>query len=258
MKRIILLAIGSLAGLVVYAQTGKQYNSSVFFKLDVKQGEKLGNIFTRTVSYKSADFPEIVYRAGGTGIYTVTKNDPRAPEFDGTFRYDGRPESHYKIVMTDGGKTVSYDGKPSTNTDGSGVLYNTLIWGTPPAKIRKGDTWQVTIPQAWELGGPGVQTVTVVDIDAGNHTVRLKREGNSEGFYDNDAKQLTVTKDGKTLKMDVAPGSSHWIGYTTFKNGLVISDELMTTRALVLTSGDMKFDARQREYILLNAMPLAD
>jgi len=258
MRRLILTVIAGIAGLAAYAQTGKAYNSNDFFKLDVKPGEKLGNIFTRTISYEPADFPEIVYRAGGTGIYTVTKNDPAAPEFDGVFRYDGRPESHYKVVMTDGGKTVSYDGKPSTNTDGSGVLYNTLIWGTPPAKFRNGDSWQVTIPQAWELGGPGVQTVTVVDIDARNHMVRLKREGSSEGFYDNDAKQLNVTKDGKALKMDITPGRSHWVGYTIFKNGLVISDELMSTRVVTLTTGSSKYSAQEREYILLNAMPVTD
>jgi hypothetical protein len=241
-----------------FSQIKKVYESADFFKLNLKTGERLGNIFSRTVSYKSDDFPEIVYRAGGTGIYTVIDSNPAAPVFDGVFRYDGRPESNYKVAVSDNGKTVSYNDKSSTNTDGSGVLFNSLIWGTPPVKIHKGDSWQVKIPQAWELGGSGVQTITVVDIDAANHTVRVKREGNSEGFYDNDAKQLSITKDGKTTRMDISPGASHWIGYTTFKNGLVISDELMATRPLTLTSENQTFKAQQREYILLNAMPVTD
>ncbi|MBS1530964.1 MAG: hypothetical protein JSU01_11685 [Bacteroidetes bacterium] len=258
MKRIILSTLFCTLALFACAQEGKHYNSSDFFKLNTVVGEKLGNIFTRTISFKSDDFPEIVYRVGGTGIYTVTKNDPNAPEFNGVFRYDGRPESHSKVAMNNGGKTVSYDGKASTNTDGSGVLYNSLIWGNPPPKIGKGDTWETTIPQPWELGGAGTQTITVMDIDAPNHMVRLKREGGAEGFYDGDIKQLSISKDGKPLKMSMTPGATHWVGYTIFKNGLVISDELMSTRTVTLTSDSLKCTAQQREYILLNAMPVTD
>ncbi len=258
MKHITLFALFSVSALFAGAQTAKRYNSADFFKLKIAVGQKLGNIFSRTISYKSADFPEQVFRAAGTGIYTVTKADPIAPEFDGVFRYDGRPESHSKVIMTDWGKTVNYDGTVSTNTDGSGVLYNSLIWGKPPVKIAKGDSWQVTISQAWELGGPGMQTVTVIDIDAASHTVRLKREGNGDGFYDGDKHQLSITKDGNLMKMDVTPGTTHWIGYTTFQNGLVISDELMSTRDVTLSTDSAKFSAQQREYILLNAMPAND
>lgn len=235
----------------------KAYNSDDFFKLKIKVGNKQGNIFSRTISYKSADFPEIVRRVGGTGIYTVLNNDPSAPIFDGTFRYDGRPESRSKVEITNMGKTVSYDGKSATNTDASGVLYNSFIWGVPPAKIHAGDSWEVVIPQAWELGGAGSQTVTVVDLDDVNHTIRLKREGRSEGFYDNDIKQLDVAKDGKAIKMGITPGLSHWTGYTTFKNGFVVSDELMVTRPIKLISEGLSFSADQREYILLNEMPVS-
>jgi hypothetical protein len=258
MKRITFCAFFITSILFAHAQAGKQYNSDDFFKFNANIGEKLGNIFTRTISYKSDDFPQVVYRAGGTGIYTVTKNDSAKPEFDGVFRYDGRPESHYKIVMSGDGKTVSYDGKQSTNTDGSGVLYNSLIWGKPPVKIRKGDSWQVTIPQAWELGGLGTQTITVMGVDAANHTVTLKRQGSADGFYENDAKKLSIIKDGKPITMNLTPGNTHWIGYTIFKNGLVISDELLSTRTVTLTSESLKYSAQQREYILLNAMPVTN
>jgi hypothetical protein len=232
-------------------------SSKKFFALDVKPGDKLGNIFTRTISYKGDAFAEVVYRVGGTGIYTVVDNNPAKPVFNGVFRYDGQPESKGKVEISDSGKTSSYNGNSSANTDGSGLLYNALIWGTPPEKIKKGDTWHVTIPQAWELGGPGTQTVTVVAIDNLNNTITLKREGTSEGFYDNDAKRIGVTKDGKQLAVDIVPGTSHWVGFTTFKNGLVMSDELLVSRPVTLTAPNVKLDAVEREYILLNAMPVS-
>src|SRR6185503_6839544 len=231
-------------------------NSSKFFSLNVKSGEKLGNVFSRTIAYTGDGFTDVVLRAAGTGIYIVRNNSPLNPVFDVFFHYDGRPASHYKVEMSDSGKMVSYDGKASANTDGSGVLFNAFIWGCPPASIKTGDTWMVNIKQAWELGGPGLQKVTVIDIDENNHSVRLMREGSAQGFCDNDAKQMSISKNGTTIKVAVNPGVSHWIGYTTFKDGLVISDELMVTRQVTLTADNLKLDASEREYILLNAMPV--
>jgi len=227
-----------------------------YFTLKVKNGEKLGNIFSRTISFKSDSFPEIVKRVSGTGIYTVINNNPHSPVFLGVFRYDGHPESNSKVEISNGGTTISYDGKSSINTDASGLLFNSLIWGKPPLKIKRGATWMVSIPQAWELGGGGTQTIKVIAVDEKNDTIMLIREGSSEGLYDNDQKQIDVSKDGKTVTMTVVPGQSHWTGYTTFKNGLVISDELLVTRPVVLTSENLRFEAQQREYILLNAMPV--
>jgi len=237
--------------------SGHRVSSKKFFSLNVKQGDKLGNIFSRTISYKGDGFTELVFRAGGTGVYTVVDNNPARPVFEGVFRYDGRPESNYRVEVSDDGKTISYNGKSSANTDASGVLFNALIWGTPPDKIGVGDTWTVNIPQAWELGGAGQQKITVLGIDESNNTVYLMREGSSDGFYDNDAKQVSVNKDGKATRMDVIPGNSHWVGYTTFKNGFVISDELLVTRSIKLTADNVKVDAFEREYILLNAMPVS-
>ncbi|HEX3384920.1 MAG TPA: hypothetical protein VHS53_07030, partial [Mucilaginibacter sp.] len=218
-------------------------NSKQFFELNVNKGEKLGNVFSRTISYKGEGFPEIAFRASGTGIYTVVDNNPGKAVFEGVFRYDGRPESKGTNIISDAGKTSMYNGKSSVNTDGSGLMFNSLIWGTPPAKIKTGDTWDVAIPQSWELGGAGTQKITVMEVDEKNHIVRLKREGSSEGFYDNDARQITITKDANPVKVAVTPGTSHWTGYTIFKNGLVISDELMVSRPVTLTAENLKFDA---------------
>jgi len=165
-------------------------NSEKFFKLQVKQGEMLGNIFTRTISYNGDGFPEVVSRNGGTGIYTVIDNNPLKPVFDGVLHYDGRPESKGRVEISDTGKTNIFNGKSYLNTDGSGVMFNSLIRGNPPGKIA------------------------------------------------------------------VTPDTSHWIGYTMFKNGLVISDELLVSRPVTLTADNLKFDAVERKYILLNAMPV--
>jgi hypothetical protein len=54
----------------------------------------------------------------------------------------------------------------------------------------------------------------------------------------------------------VVPGASRWIGYTTFREGVVISDELIVERPLTLTAEGLgSVAASEREYILLNAMP---
>lgn len=233
-------------------------DSKKFFTLNVKNGEKLGNIFSRAISYKSKtdSFTEAVSRVSGTAVYTVLDNSPVKPGFEISYRYDGRPDGNGKVEISDDGKTNTFNGKSSINTDGSGLLYNSFIWGTAPDKIKSGDTWTVMIPQEWELGGAGKQTVTVMDMDEKHNTVTLKREGTSEGFYDNDTKQIGITKNGKTIKADITPGQSHWVGYTIFKNGLVISDELLVTRPVTLTSEGSKFEASEREYFLLNAMPV--
>jgi hypothetical protein len=95
-----------------------------------------------------------------------------------------------------------------------------------------------------------------MQIDKLHHSITLKREGSGEGFYDGDAKQITVMlKNGEKVKINIVPGKSNWCGYTTFKNGIVISDELLVTRPILLKNDSLIFSGQQREYILLNAMP---
>lgn len=229
--------------------------STCFFTTDLKTGDKLGNVFSRTISFAGDGFQEIVYRFGGTGIYTVTNPKPGHHTFNGVFRYDGNPIVSNKLEISDNGKTAIYDGKKGTNTDGSGLIFNQLIWGIPPAELHPGTTWTVNISQPWELGGAGVQMVRVMEIDPYNHSIRLKREGTSDGYFDNDIKQIIVTRNGKSVKVNVEPGKASWSGYTTFKNGLVISDELLVTRPVTLHADSLNIQATQRQYILLNSMP---
>jgi hypothetical protein len=231
-------------------------NSDIFFKLDLKKDDKMANIYSRTIAYKGDDFADVVNHISGSSTYTVVDDDSLSPIFDAIDYYDGSRTSSGKFMTGVNGKS-SYNGKAYTNTSASGLLYNQVLWGTAPGSVQEGDTWNVNISQAWELGGAGTQTVTVMAMDVRNHTITLKREGTSEGFYDSDYKQITITtKDGKKIKADVTPGQSHWTGYTTFKNGLVMSDELLVTRPITLTAdGGINFKAQEREYILLNNMP---
>jgi hypothetical protein len=74
--------------------------------------------------------------------------------------------------------------------------------------------------------------------------------------YDSERKQLQVKKDSKEYTVDIAPGTSHWVGYTTFHQGIVKNDELLVERDIVLSgSGFPKTEGKERQYILLNAAP---
>lgn len=230
--------------------------ASIFLEPKLQVGQKLGNVFSRTVSYKAEGIDEVVRRTSGTGIYVVTANSPAGTALDGQFRYDGIPEFKAKAEIKDGGRTVCYDGKCSAATDASGVLYNPLLWGDPKGSIHNGLSWDVSIAEPWELGPPGKETVTVIEVEPGDHSATLKREGAGEGYFANDSKQIHISKDGKSYLVDVNPGRAHWIGYTRFREGIVMSDELLVDRPVTLTSKEMgNIAAQERQYILLNATP---
>ncbi len=236
----------------------KPVTSSIdwYFKPEFKKGETLGNIYSRAIAYSGDNFEDIVQRVSGSSTYTVVDDNSDKPVFTETDLYDGNPESKGTSVIERSGK-ATYNGQTFINSSASGLLYSELVWDKLPATIHEGDTWKAEIKQPWELGGPGIQTISIIQLDEKHHTVMLKREGTGEGFYDGDAKQLMVTaKDGKKIKMDLTPGTSHWTGYTIFKNGVVISDELLVTRPITLKADSLSFIGKQREYILLNAMPV--
>jgi len=235
----------------------KMVKSSIFFLPSLKVGEKHGNIFSRAISFSGKDFKAAAKRVSGTCIYTVNDNNPIKPVFDTYYNYDGAVEGNSKImVMDNGSKNGAPDSKETyNNTDGSGLLFNSLIWGNPPKQLQEGTQWTINMDIPWELGGIGRQTVTVLEIDEAHHTIRLEREGTSQGFFDHDLKELEIVNNGKNLKVQITPGAAHWKGHTTFKNGLVISDELLVSRPVTLTAENQRFDGEEREYILLNEMP---
>ncbi len=201
---------------------------------------------------------EIAKRVSGTASMTVTKVEPNDIHYHDSYRYDGVTggAGEGDSERRDHGRLVCVKDKCETPTDGSGTFLNPLLWGTPPATIRAGVTWTVHIDRAWELGPSGDQTVTVISADPSTGTTVLKREGSGEGFFDSDAKQLHITREGKSFQVDLTPARAHWIGQTIFRHGVVLADELVVERPVTLTSADAgKINAMERQYILLNAAP---
>jgi hypothetical protein len=236
-------------------KSNQSITSGWYLKPVFKKGDTLGNIYSRTIAYSGKDFKDTVRRISGTSIYTVIDDNSAKPIFNETDLYDGRPVSTGRSSIEFSGKG-SFNGQEFVNTSASGLLYSEVVWGKLPSLLHEGDSWKSNIKQAWELGGPGVQKVTVVTLDEKHHTVMLKRDGISEGFYDSDPTQLEIRKnDGEKLKMNLAPGQSHWTGYTIIRSGVIISDELLVIRDFTLSAGDIVFRGKERQYILLNAMP---
>ncbi|HEY5030202.1 MAG TPA: hypothetical protein VIK39_17475 [Candidatus Angelobacter sp.] len=252
----VLILLVSASFLFAANSSSRDLDAGIYLVPKLQVGQILGNIFSRTVSYAPEGADEAVWRASGTAIYTVVDNSPANLVLDGHFRYDGRPQSTGKTEIKEGGKTLCYRGKCGLNTDASGPLYNPFLWGDAKGSIRESTNWEVSIGESWELGPAGKEMVTVLLVDPKNHSVTLKREGTGEGYFGDEAKQIHLTKDGKSYLVDVVPGKAHWIGYTTFREGLVMNDELLVDRQVNLTSKELgNIQALQREYILLNAMP---
>ena len=232
-------------------------NASDYLDPRLQPGEIHNNVFSRAISYSADGIDELVRRASGTGTYKVISAIPDGYAFDGEFRYDGRSPSKSKVEIKDHGRTQCYDGKCATTLDASGAFYNALLWGEPK-ELHEGQTWTVTIAQPWELGPAGEQAITVESMDAATHTVTLKREGSGEGWFDSDPKQIHVTRGDQKFTADVTPGKARWSGLTTFRQGVVISDELLVERPVKLSAKEFgTLNGMQREYILLNAMPNA-
>jgi hypothetical protein len=236
-------------------KTRQPDTSGGYFTLKLMKGDTLANVYARTIAYTGDEFLPVVYRVSGSSTYEVVDNNGSNVVFNETDHYDGQPESKAVAIIGLSG-TNSYNGKTFINSSASGLLYSELIWGPIRGELQEGDSWQHTISQPWELGGPGVQVITVIALDKANETITLQREGHSKGFFDGDLQQLNVTtKNDKKLKMEITPGPAWWTGYTTFKNGVVISDELLVSRNIMLFADGLHLSGHQREYILLNAMP---
>jgi hypothetical protein len=230
--------------------------ASVYLAPKLQIGQRLGNMFSRATSYQAEGIDELVRRVSGTAVYVVAENSPASLVLDSEIRYDGKPVYKGKTEMKDHGRISCYDGNCSSATDASGLLYNPLLWGDPKGTIRKGMKWTVSIAEPWELGPPGEQTITVIEADPVNHSVTLKREGSGDGYFAGDRKQIQVSKGGQNYLVDVSPGRSHWTGYTRFREGIVISDELLVERPVTLSSKELvSLPAEERQYILLNATP---
>lgn len=219
-------------------------------------GDVFGNVFSRTIALQASGFDDAVRRVSGTASYRVVDAAATPPRLRIDYLYDGRPAGSGSVALPDEGATNCYDGKCAPNTDASGLAYNPLLWGRAPATLRVGQRWTVEIRTPWELGPAGRQTVTVLAFDPASHTVSLEREGSGNGPWLGDAPQLTLTRGDRSYAVARQPGRAHWHGRTTFRDGIVLSDELISTRPVTLISAQLgRIEGVERQYILLNATP---
>lgn len=229
-----------------------------YFGLKLKVGQKIGNVFSATVSYQGDGIEGEVQRVSGTALYEVVDASPDRPRYQSTGRYDGAPDRTGVSESRDNGQTVCSvkTGKCRKYVDTSGVDFNQYFWGKPTGKLTPGTSWKVELPVPWELGPAGTETITVIRVDPANHEVMLKREGNGEGLADGEAKQMKVKKDGKEYTVDLTPGTTHWVGFTVFREGLTVSDEVLVTRISTISSKEFGTSTiNERMFTLLNQAP---
>lgn len=221
------------------------------------RGTTFGTMFSRATDVRVPGFDEAVRRVSGTAVYAVTDVASARPRLRIDFRYDGRPEGSGTVEFRDAGATNCYNGTCTPNTDASGLTYNPRLWGTPPSALRVGQRWTVEIADPWELGPAGRQTVTVTAYDPLSCTVTLQREGSGEGSWLGQPARLALARDGRTQTLDYRPGRTRWYGVTTFRNGIVLSDELMSERPVTVFLPDgRQVSGTERQYILLDATPV--
>jgi hypothetical protein len=246
-----------MAGYANAAATDKSaYDSRLFLTPHPAVGMELGDVYSIADSTKGEGLDEQVLRMSGTSLYKVVAVDPGKIGLLYAERYDGRPVSTGRVDIQDNGKMLCAKGKCHTYSDASGVAFNALLWGTPPATIKLGTTWNVDIPQPWEVGPAAQQKITVISIDPVSHSVTLLREGSGTGYVANEGSASQIQRGGKTYSVASTPGPSRWKGYTTFKDGFVQSDELVMVRPVTLVSKELgTLHAFERTYVLLNAMP---
>lgn len=247
------LAIAVLAaGMAGAAARAEQAQS--FFTPDLTVGADLGTIFSRAIATTAAGYDVKVRRVSGTADYHILDRNPERPVVDSHYLYDGRPAGQGKVGIDTRTGEDCHGEECVLDTSASGVFFNPFLWGKPPAKLKVGDHWQVSFDKPWELGPIGQQTVTVRAIDGG--TITLERRGEGNGPLDGEAQTIDLVSDGKTATFTVAPGLARWSGYTVFRAGRVVSDELLVRRDLTLTGADGKtLPAVERQYILLNTSP---
>jgi hypothetical protein len=253
------LAVAVALASVSFAGVAQADSAAAYFRLQLRKGETYANVFSKAISIKGEGFKEIVSRISGSGTDTVVNPDPEAPVFNSSYRYDVFAEGSTKgVEVRDGGTTYCAQSRCVVDAESSGLSFNPLLWGTPPAELKPGQTWQIKISQPWELGPPGTETVRVVSLDPLNHVVMLDRWGSGSGESDSeDAHTAHITVGDKTDVAKIVPGPSHWSGQTVFRHGIILSDVILIERPVTLISKLGTFHGMEREYTLLNAMPPA-
>jgi hypothetical protein len=220
--------------------------------------QRIGNVFSKSISYWGDNIDETVKRVGGSVLYVVTDASADGATFNMTIHYDGRGIQAEAAKVRNRGREVCWvkEGKCSPYLDDSGVVYDAFLWGEPTGVLAPGMSWKVTLAMPWELGPAGIQTVTVMSTDPVNEVVTLKREGSGAGLFADDPKEIKIKQHGKEYTVAVAPGVAHWVGFTVFRRGLTVSDELLETRPLIISSAEFgRAEITERQFTLLNEAP---
>lgn len=230
--------------------------AGTYFTPQFTRGERYTDIYSKSVAVTGQGFDPVVRRFSGRSAYVVTSAAPRALTFDETDVADGRPgATSGQLEIRDKGNTNCYNGSCALNTQTSGLVFIPPLWGAPPEHIEKQQRWTVDIPQAWEIGPAGHETVTVVSVDPADHVVILQRDGRGDGPSEDDRRGLSITADGKTAHATVEAGPSHWSGQIVIRAGVVLSDVIVIERAVTLKSDLGVFTGDERVTTILAAAP---
>ncbi len=223
----------------------------------LQAGQTFTNVFARIASIDGDGFEEKLRHYSGLGSYVVSKDSTEGGwKFDLSLQNHGSPPDRGSAVIRDQGQAECFKGQCRRSRDCCGLLYNIAIWGVPPRKLEVGTRWTTDLAEVWEFGPPGRQTVTVISVDPVARMVTLTREGEGEGRAEGDPKQIHVDKGGKSYMVDFAPGRAHWIGQTIIKDGVIISDEIMAYRSVVLSSPEFgSVKAMDHEFTVQNTSP---
>jgi hypothetical protein len=247
-----LMSIASAAD----ARLNAHGNMAVMLTPHFAVGERVGFVFSRTRSVTVDGWSEYAGRISGTSSYLVKAVDASEVSLDSAYRLDGSPINRDPLRLRLDGTTYCVGVNCQANTDAGGVIFNCLIWGTPPGRLAVGTSWSAPIKQPWELGPAGTQTISVIAIDEHGELITLKREGTGEGETIDGPRTVKLQKEGRTIEARVAMGRTTWVGYTVFRRGIVVSDELTAESEVTVTGPDLdSVPAKARQYILMNAAP---
>lgn len=243
------------------SKKNKPSDSTVHLKPNPLPGQTLSFITYRVISIYGSGIEDSVVSIPATGTYTF---EPSASADTIHWKADVRMDGKRVLKDLDGeyrdqGTSICYSGKCSFNTNASGPFYNPTFWGSPHGELKVGQTWKVTLAKPWELGPAGTQTVTVLSVDKVNGTVVLKREGEGIGSYEGSRDTATIKKDGKPYTVKVAFGKAHWIGQAVIQHGVIVSDELLCTTPVELSSpyfGTSQAQERQYMSVLEHPSPI--
>jgi hypothetical protein len=247
----------ALSGLV--CGTAFAEPSAAYLEPVLKPGDRQATVFSKARSIKGQGFDEYVGRVSGTATDTITAVAPDALTLGVTYRYDGRPEGAGSVVIRDHGTTTCRKDGCSVDDETSGARFIPYLWGNIPDDIAVGTSWTADIAKPWEIGPKGTERVTVVRLDKDAHLVTLKREGEGDGPSSDDVQgsaKRNIVVGGKTVAVTIAPGHTHWEGFTTIAQGITVSDEIIARRHVTLTAdtGD-KYEGEERVYTLLIGAP---